>query len=140
MTWPQSCATVNFRAQILPLERSTSTSAMTATRVPLRCAYAMPRPLTLLPVWSRRGDARVCQLAFCAAALISAMSRGSLMWRSRNSIGSSLSAAATSSMNDSLAKWICGPTGSRRCEERSGEARSSSGGIVSQASRLLANA
>ena len=25
-------------------------------------------------------------------------------------------------MNDSLAKWICGPTGSRRCDERSGEA------------------
>ncbi len=40
-----------------------------------------------------------------------------------------LSAAATSSMNDSLAKWICGPTGSRRCDVRSGEARSSSGGI-----------
>jgi len=25
-------------------------------------------------------------------------------------------------MKDSLAKWICGPTGSRRCDERSGEA------------------
>ena len=59
------------------------------------------------------------------------------MWRSRNSIGSTLSAAATSSMNDSLAKWICGPTGSRRCEVRSGEARSSSGGIVSQRHALV---
>ena len=32
----QSWATVNLRAQILPLERSTSTSATIATRVPLR--------------------------------------------------------------------------------------------------------
>ena len=30
--------------------------------------------------------------------------------------GSWSRAAATSSMKDSLAKWICGPTGSRRCE------------------------
>ncbi len=33
---------------------------------------------------------------------------------------------------------ICGPTGSRRCAVRNGEARSSSGAIVSQARRLLA--
>src|SRR5262249_54258871 len=39
----------------------------------------------------------------------------------------------------SLAKWICGPTGSRRCALRSGELRSSSGAMVSHAMRLLAN-
>ena len=99
----------------------------------------MPRPVTLSPVWPLRGDGRVSQPNFCAAALISAMSRASLMCCSRNSIGSWLSAAATSSMNDSLAKWICGPTGSRRCEVRSGEARSSSGAMVSHEVRLLAN-
>jgi len=38
MIWPQSWATVNLRTQILPLRRSTSTSAIIATRVPLRCA------------------------------------------------------------------------------------------------------
>ncbi len=38
MTWPQSCATVNFRAQTLPVVRSTSTSATIATVVPLRAA------------------------------------------------------------------------------------------------------
>ena len=99
----------------------------------------MPRPATLSPVWSLRGDGRVSQPNFCAAALITAWSRGSLTYLSRNSIGSWLSAAATSSMKDSLAKWICGPTGSRRCEVRSGDERSSSGGIVSQPIRLLAN-
>ena len=36
--WPQSWATVNLRAQILPVVRSTSTSATIATRVPLRWA------------------------------------------------------------------------------------------------------
>ena len=86
-----------------------------------------------------RGELRGCQPAFSAAALMTAMSRGSLTWRRRNSTGSALSADAISSMKDSLAKWICGPTGSRRCALRSGEPRSSSGGIVSHAKRLLAN-
>ena len=99
----------------------------------------MPRPDTVLPVWSRRGEVRVCHPARSAAALITAMSRGALRCFSRNSTGSAPTAAATSSMKDSEAKWICGPTGSRRCAERSGEARSSSGAIVSQATRLLAN-
>ena len=99
----------------------------------------MPRPVTLVPVWLRLGDGRVSQPNFCAAALITAWSRGSLTCFSRNSIGSWLVAAATSSMKDSLAKWICGPTGSRRCAPRSGDARSSSGGIVSHPIFLLAN-
>ena len=99
----------------------------------------MPRPVTLSPVWSLRGDGRVSQPNFSAAALISAVSRASLVCFSRNSIGSWLVAAATSSMNDSLAKWICGPTGSRRCDERSGDERSSSGAMVSHDVRLLAN-
>src|ERR1700738_1025536 len=97
----------------------------------------MPRPDTLVPVWSRRGEARVSHLAFSAAALITATSRGSLMWRSRNSIGSALTAADTSSMKDSLAKWICGPTGSRKCELRRGEAASSNGGKVSPEERFV---
>jgi hypothetical protein len=92
----------------------------------------MPRPETLSPVWSRRGEGRVSHFAFSAAALITATSRGYLMWRNRNSTGSAPTAAATSSMKDSLAKWICGPTGSRRCALRKGDDRSSSGGIVSQ--------
>ena len=33
----------------------------------------MPRPDTLLPVWSLRGDGRVSQPNFCAAALITAL-------------------------------------------------------------------
>jgi hypothetical protein len=57
-----------------------------------------------LPVWSRRGEGRLTQPDFSAAALIAAMSREFLTWRSRNSTGSTFSAAATSSMNDSLAK------------------------------------
>ena len=100
----------------------------------------MPRPDTLLPVWSLRGEGRVSQFAFSAAALITATSRGSLMWRRRNSIGSAFTAAATSSMKDSLAKWICGPTGSRRCDVRNGDERSSSGAIVSHDSLLLSKA
>ena len=52
--------------------------------------------------------------------------------------GSTPIAAAISSMKDSLANWICGPTRSRRCAVRSGEARSSKGAIVSQARRLFA--
>ena len=36
MIWPQSCATVNLRAQILPVRRSMSTSATIAQTVPLR--------------------------------------------------------------------------------------------------------
>jgi len=40
-------------------------------------------------------------------------------------------------MNCSLPKWMSGPTGSRRCEVRSGEHDSSSGGIVSHASSLF---
>ena len=99
----------------------------------------MPRPLTVLPLWSLRGDGRDCQPAFSAAALSTAMSRGLFTCRRRSSIGSIPSADATSSMKDSLAKWICGPTGSRRCDVRNGEARSSSGAIVSQVVRLLAN-
>ena len=68
------------------------------------------------------------------------MSRGSLMClQPELDRVLASSAAATSSMNDSLAKWICGPTGSRRCDVRSGDERSSSGGIVSHAVRLLAN-
>ena len=99
----------------------------------------MPRPVTVLPVWSLRGEGRDTQPDFSAAALSTATSRESLTCRRRSSIGSTPSAAATSSMNDSLAKWICGPTGSRRCALRNGEARSSSGAMVSQAVRLLAN-
>ena len=38
----------------------------------------MPRPVTLLPVWSLRGEGRDCQPAFSAAALSTAMSRGVL--------------------------------------------------------------
>ncbi len=41
--------------------------------------------------------------AFSAAALITAISRGSLMWRNRNSIGSAFTAAATSSMTPARA-------------------------------------
>ena len=42
-------------------------------------------------------------------------------------------------MNDSLAKCVSAPSGSRKCPVRSGEARSSSGGIVSHEQRLLSN-
>ena len=38
MIWPQSWPTVNFFAQILPVVRSTSTYAITATLVPFRWA------------------------------------------------------------------------------------------------------
>ncbi len=38
----------------------------------------MPRPETFSPVWSLRGDGRVCQPAFSAAALMTATSRGVL--------------------------------------------------------------
>ena len=47
------------------------------------------------------------------------------------------STARASSMNDSDAKWICGPTGSRRCAVRRDEARSSKGGMVSHSARLF---
>src|SRR5258707_11577284 len=97
----------------------------------------MPRPDTLLPDWSWRGEGRGCQPDFSATVLSSAMSRGSLTWRNRNSIGSTFWVAATSSIKDSLAKWICGPTGSRKCEVRNGDDRSSNGGIVSPPARFL---
>ena len=139
MIWPQSCATVNLprpdlagRTIDVDLERDRDQRAVAAR-------IGEPRPVTVLPLWSLRGEGRGFQSAFCAAALITAMSRAFFRWRSRSSTGSTFSAAATSSMNDSLAKWICGPTGSRRCEVRSGEARSRNGGMVSHEVFLLAN-
>ena len=59
--------------------RSTSTSATMATRgaVALRVGDAAARE-HCLPVWLRRGDGRGFQPDFSAAALITAMSRGSL--------------------------------------------------------------
>ena len=48
----------------------------------------MPRPLTVLPLWSLRGEGRDCQPDFSAAALSTAMSRGLLTCRRRSSIGS----------------------------------------------------
>src|SRR3954447_8084242 len=99
----------------------------------------MPRPLTLSPVWPLRGDGRVSQPNFSAAALIKAVSRASLVYFNRNSIGSWLVAVATSYLNDSLAKWVGGPTGWRRCDERNGDERSSSGAMVCHDVRLLAN-
>ena len=98
----------------------------------------MPRPDTVSPVWSLRGDVRVTQPDFSAAARITALWRSLLRYFRRNCTGSALTACAISSMNDSAAKCSCGPTGSRRCEVRSGDARSSSGGIVSHSVRLLA--
>ena len=91
----------------------------------------MPRPVTVLPFWVLSCGGRGFQPCFSAAALSTAASRGSFTYFSRNSTGSTPSECATSSQNDSLANWICGPTGSRRCEVRSGEARSSSGWMVS---------
>ena len=43
----------------------------------------------------------------------------------RNSTGSAFAAAASSSMNDSLAKVTCGPLGSRKLPVRSGDSQTS---------------
>src|SRR6267142_1462854 len=72
----------------------------------------MPRPVSLSPDLSR-GPERGCQPAFSAAALMTAASRGAVMYFSRNATGSSPAATASSSMNCSLPNWICGPTGSQ---------------------------
>ena len=97
----------------------------------------MPRPLKVSPLRSGRGDGRGSH-----AALGRRLDDGDVARRLQiaqaegDRVGAD--AAAISSMKDSLANWICGPTGSRRCAVRNGEARSSNGAIVSQASRLFA--
>ena len=92
------------RAVDLDLARSPRRGCRCAAR--RRCRG----PITLSPVWSLRGDGRVSQPNFSAAALITAMSRGVLdVLAAGTRSGPGSVAAATSSMNDSLAKWICGP-------------------------------
>ena len=87
MIWPQSCATVNLRAQILPVggRRRPRRRWRSACRCAANSDAAAGDRVAGL-VLARRG--RDFQPAFSAAALITAMSRGSLTWRRRSSIGS----------------------------------------------------
>src|SRR2546430_13964528 len=71
---------------------------------------------------------------------MTAASRGAVTYFRRNATGSSPAAAANSSMNCSLPNWICGPTGSRRCELLSSELASRSGGGTSHGSSVLSEA
>ena len=73
----------------------------------------MPRPVRMVPLPSGFGDGRASQPKVSAAALTTAIERARLnplsssvlavRSRKRNSTGSAFAAAASSSMNDSLA-------------------------------------
>src|SRR5437899_7237303 len=95
----------------------------------------MPRPVRTAPVWAGAGDGRACQPAALAARLITAASRASLVWASRNAIGSAPAAAASSSMNDSVANVFW-----RRLGERSGPVNSQGEYTPYEVTRSLANA
>ena len=69
ITSPQSCAQTSRFTQTRPVWRFTSTSAISATTVWLRKAYAMPRPVRMSPVPRGFGDGRGSQPYVSAAAL-----------------------------------------------------------------------
>ncbi len=81
------------------------------------------------------GEDRGCQPYASAAASTTAIDRARMKTASssslarssfsRKSTGSAPAAAASSSMNDSLAKVVCGPLGSRRLPVRSGVSKAS---------------
>ena len=96
----------------------------------------MPRPVRMSPrAAAASGDGRASQPYASAAALTTAIERARLNPLSsavpavssfrRNSSGSALAAAASSSMNDSEANVDCGPLGSRRLPVRSGVSQTS---------------
>src|SRR5215831_2110435 len=89
----------------------------------------MPRPVRVFPLPRGLGDTRWSQPKVSAAALTAAIERARLNPLSsvvparsfkRNSTGSILAAAATSSMKDSAANVDWGPLGSRRLPVRNG--------------------
>src|SRR5262245_41246697 len=67
------------------------------------------------------GDGLACQLAAFAAALTTSISRRSCRCLKRNAIGSALTWAAISSMNDSWANVFCSRLGERKGPVKNGE-------------------
>src|SRR5215472_5623291 len=94
----------------------------------------MPRPVRTAPVCAGAGDGRACQPAADATRLITAASRASFVWASRKAIGSAPAAAASSSMNDSVANVFWSRLG-----ERSGPVNSHGEYTPYEITRSLAN-
>src|SRR5215471_3567491 len=74
----------------------------------------MPRPVLVVPLWAGAGEGRGCQFALLAAALITSISRLSLVWRSLKATGSAAAVAASSSMKDSIANVFWSRVGERK--------------------------
>src|SRR5207244_12949610 len=105
MIVPQTWATTTRLTRTAPLARSTSTSATHATYVRTfsYLTYVTPRPVATADFGPLFGDGRDVQPARFAAAFRVSAPRASVRWRRRNSTGSAPAAAASSSMNASLA-------------------------------------
>jgi hypothetical protein len=118
----QSWAMVNLRAQTSPEAPSISTSATIATTAPERWPWAMPRPTNVSPLRSGFGDGRggftgsLRETEGDEAISTNKPTEAARLLPRNGPRGPAVRGVAR----------ICGPTGSRGCAVRDGEARSSS--------------